>query len=469
MNILSAVDFFMVPLWLIIIFAVASTVVKTRYANDPSRAFFFYGLSLKLFGGIMLGVVYQYYYSSGDTISYYLAGKGLANAFIENFGDGVALFTVDSRNIPYEILMLSYKYSDLSGGIPYIQDVRSFNVCRVVSIANLLSINSYYASSLILSSFSFIGLWGFFRVFAYQFPEARRPLAFVFFYIPSVFFWGSGILKDSITLGFLGLMIYCLHRYMLSRFRGLLFLLFALVSGYLIYSIKPYILLSIIPFLAIWFNNNIKENIKNGLLRFSVTPTLLLFSMLVSVLAVQTIGDLTERFSFDNLLNHAVDVKSDLIRGYYYSDEKGSSYNIGEFDASFTSQVLLFPNALLTTYFRPYVWEVRNPLMGFAAAESLILLGLTIFVLLRTGLINFIRIIAYEPFLIFTLGYSASFAYMVGLTSGNFGNLVRYKIPCIPFFVASLVVIYHIYQERKSTKGRIDSSFQKNVGLVEAK
>jgi hypothetical protein len=38
---------------------------------------------------------------------------------------------------------------------------------------------------------------------------------------------------------------------------------------------------------------------------------------------------------------------------------------------------------------------------------------------------------------------------MVGLTSGNFGNLVRYKIPCIPFFIGSLIIIdYLITQNR---------------------
>ena len=46
--------------------------------------------------------------------------------------------------------------------------------------------------------------------------------------------------------------------------------------------------------------------------------------------------------------------------------------------------------------------------------------------------------------LTFSFFFSILFAYSVGLTTSNFGALVRYKIPCIPFFIATLFIMKHL-------------------------
>ena len=39
--------------------------------------------------------------------------------------------------------------------------------------------------------------------------------------------------------------------------------------------------------------------------------------------------------------------------------------------------------------------------------------------------------------------FSISFAFAVGVSTFNFGTLVRYKIPLLPFFLVALVLIRH--------------------------
>ncbi|HAW19442.1 MAG TPA: hypothetical protein DCX14_04595, partial [Flavobacteriales bacterium] len=51
------------------------------------------------------------------------------------------------------------------------------------------------------------------------------------------------------------------------------------------------------------------------------------------------------------------------------------------------------------------------------------------------------RIIS-EPFLAFCLMFSVFFAFGIGLTTPNYGALVRFKIPLIPFFTILLLVLY---------------------------
>jgi hypothetical protein len=38
--------------------------------------------------------------------------------------------------------------------------------------------------------------------------------------------------------------------------------------------------------------------------------------------------------------------------------------------------------------------------------------------------------------------FSFTFAFMTGISSANFGTLVRYKIPCMPFYILFLVILY---------------------------
>lgn len=454
-KVIQLLDFIMVPLWLMIIYTFAVVARVTRYKTDPARHYFIPALTLKLFGGVSLGLVYQYYYGGGDTINYYRTASALVNAFLDNPIDGLKLLTVDFNNYDPEITAIALPYIR---ELLYWGDSYAFNVARVVFFTNLVTFNSYYASSLLLSAVSFVGIWGMFRVLYYNYPEIKQQIAIAVFFIPSVFFWGSGILKDPITIGMLGLLTYATYRFFRSNFTSLISLVIAFPAGYVIYTIKPYILLSFIPFTAVWLGLEVKGRVKNALLRYSITPFLIVVSVAGGINALNIIGQGASRYSIDNIMSTAVNVKRDLNQSYYYEDKRGSSYDIGEFDDSYTSILRLGPAAVITTYFRPYLWEVRNPLMFLAAVESLALLILALSTFYRTGFLLFVAILFRNPFFLFCFGYSVSFAFMVGLTSGNFGNLVRYKIPCIPFFVAGLFMMrYHATQVRREVANRIQN------------
>ncbi|MFT6828639.1 MAG: hypothetical protein ACI9GZ_003758, partial [Bacteroidia bacterium] len=44
-----------------------------------------------------------------------------------------------------------------------------------------------------------------------------------------------------------------------------------------------------------------------------------------------------------------------------------------------------------------------------------------------------------DPFLVFCLIFSILFAFAVGVSTANFGTLMRYKIPMMPFFLILLL------------------------------
>jgi hypothetical protein len=67
---------------------------------------------------------------------------------------------------------------------------------------------------------------------------------------------------------------------------------------------------------------------------------------------------------------------------------------------------------------------------------------LTLFVLYKTGPLRFLRSILKDPVILYCLLFALLFALFVGATTANFGTLVRYKIPCMPFYIIDLFLIY---------------------------
>ena len=143
-------------------------------------------------------------------------------------------------------------------------------------------------------------------------------------------------------------------------------------------------------------------------------------------------------------MNEALVIQQDLKRDVYGSN----SFDIGEVDPTFTGILSKAHLAIEAGLFRPYIWEARSPLMIFSALENLFLLGLTLVVIIRLGIFKIIGIMRNEPFVSFAFIFSIFFAFSIGFSTPNFGALIRYKIPLIPFYVSLLYILKsHINQD----------------------
>jgi hypothetical protein len=48
------------------------------------------------------------------------------------------------------------------------------------------------------------------------------------------------------------------------------------------------------------------------------------------------------------------------------------------------------------------------------------------------------------------------FAFSVGLTTSNFGALVRYKIPAVPFYLSAILILY----QRSKQEGTLNNEIE---------
>lgn len=76
--------------------------------------------------------------------------------------------------------------------------------------------------------------------------------------MPSIIFWGSGVLKDTVTMGCMGWMIYAFSNIFIFKRKVYISIGLIIISSLLIIYLKPYILYILLPTLLIWGQTNLK-------------------------------------------------------------------------------------------------------------------------------------------------------------------------------------------------------------------
>jgi hypothetical protein len=430
---LTVWDFVLTPLYLLIIFFVGKNLKKKKIKLNPEYEFYTSGLLLKMFGAIVFCLIYTLYYDGGDTNAYHEAAVSLKKL---SFYHTDIFFKILTGNYKWEYIA----YFDYRTGFPqYWRDPQSFMVVRLTSIIEFVSFNSYFVTSIILSALSFSGIWKLYRLFCMYYPELTEKFVFTTIFIPSLIFWGSGILKDTFTLTGACWFTYHLHEALIKRKSVYKNIIIALIAGYLVLKIKPYIILSLIPGALLWFAFQNLKTVNNSLARVVFGPILFSFVLGFFLLLFSSIkGDLGAYSSVESILNKASVTQKDLKQEY----NKGNAFDIGEFEPTIPGVLSKFPIAVFSGIFRPTLLDAKNIVMVISAIENTLILMSFVYVLLSVGVFRFYTIISEHPIIFFSILYAVIFGFSVGLSTSNFGALVRYKIPCTPFFLSSILMIW---------------------------
>jgi hypothetical protein len=99
------------------------------------------------------------------------------------------------------------------------------------------------------------------------------------------------------------------------------------------------------------------------------------------------------------------------------------------------------PAAITATLFRPFLWESKKLSTLLSSLESLAMMLFTFYVLFKAGLFTFFRSLVRDPMVQYCFLFAIVFALFVGATTLNFGTLVRYKIPCMPFYIIAFMLV----------------------------
>ena len=435
-EILTYFDIILAPIYLTLIILICSRIKSKNIAQFPEYKYFTKGIVFKLLGVSAFLSIYLFYYGGGDTVNYFKGSKALGNLLLEDFEKGIAcLFNTES-------IYNTRDSFDYNTGIPpyYMwKDSATFSVSRYSALFYLLGLKSFIITSFMVCCFSYIGLWKFYRLLNILYPGHEKGLAYIILFLPSIAFWGSGIMKDSYTVSSACWITYNFYMVLILRKKVLVNSIFLLINLFIIINIKPYVVLSILPGVVLWLNSAYLKKITNNFIKILILPLLSVVILIIGFYVFQNLSGLMGVYGeVDSAIEQAQVIRSDLLR----SDQYGSNnYDIGRFDGSIVSLISVAPNAIFTALFRPFLWEVGSPTMVFSAIENFILIVFTLFTLIKVSPISVLRTLLKEPFLLYCLIFSILFAFGVGIAGTNFGAMVRYKTPLMPFFFSMIYLL----------------------------
>lgn len=430
-------DFVVSIIWFFTILAIALIYFNFSNTNSFNKKWGLIGLLGKMAGAIAFLLIYTFYFNRlGDTFAYLGFSKSLYILITEN---PTVLFEIFSPNSEVK----SFEFYQYIKYIDFYSEWDTYTVILFTAIISFLSFGEPFATTVIFSAISFTGLWQLYTIISKVFPKNKKEALIATLFVPSVIFWGSGVLKDTLVMGFLGFFLNAFFSIFQFNDYGIKKWFWLIISPVIIASIKPYIILSLIPAFLFYFLGLTAKRTKNIVVKFVFLPIVIFIVSATSIYGIVKIGEFFPQYSTENVLKTAEKYQTHHYAGGNRNAEgAGSGYTLGDYSSNFAGILIKVPLAINVTLFRPYLWEIRNFGMLISAFESFIFLVLSIFILIKSGLGFSINQIKRDPFLIFSTIFFLFFAFAVGFSSYNFGALARYKIPCLPFFVFTLLFIY---------------------------
>ncbi len=422
-------DFLLFPIYVAVFYFIFSARRK-KYADPVLKYYHKQGFWIKVIA-VLPFTLFNTILSPGDSfLLYYTEGANMATIILKDPSHFNWLYEAGKE---FDQTFLKNPYN-----LGYLKIENNYMIVRITAILSFFAFHKYLILNLFFSLISFSGVWRLFRFFYEQYPHLHKQFAIAILYLPTFVFWSSGILKDPICTGAIGWITYGLYEIFYKR-KNLVFNAVAIfVFAYLLYVIKVYILISYVPFFFLYLVLKNVTLLKSRIVRITFVLGLIVFAIAMFTTVMEQLTGSLGSYGGESLTKNITTYQ----KAYAEQEDASSNFSLGvEYDGSVSSLLKIAPAAIFTTLFRPFFWESKKISTLLSSAESLAIMLFTLLVLFRAGPIRFISAILKDPVVLYCLLFSLLFALFVGATTANFGTLVRYKIPCMPFYIIALFLI----------------------------
>jgi hypothetical protein len=447
--------------------------------------------ALKTIVGVLVWLLYQYYYKGGDILVFFEDGKRLHRFFYQNpvswLGAILGQTEITQRlavwNTPYEFVIYN--------------DARTMSVLHM--LIRFVSMGNLYVHIVFFAFISSVGFVAIYKTFISYFLDKKRMYFFVVFLLPSVLFWSSAALKESVLFFAIGAFLYTTNcgngTAQNARKLSMVFL-----SVVLFLFIKFYVLLALLPaVMANFLQQKLSQKTGIEMKYLFAFVTLLLGAIVLNTInkdynILQLITDKQTRamsearggvflesgnkficIDYDKQEQHLL---KNNDSGYFI--KQGANFMMWEnnnlYDTIFVENNpklihanLLYkiapaktkidlqrlkpnanslfcnvPNALFNAFFQPLPNITLSKLQLMASLENVIFIVFAIVVLLffRKKKVD-------KKLLYFLLSFTLILIILVGLTTPAVGAIVRYRIPASPFL---MLAVLHIFDNKKAAK-----------------
>jgi len=254
------------------------------------------------------------------------------------------------------------------------------------------------------------------------------------FCIPSFLFWCSGMHKDGLIFTAVSLIVFYFDRWLTKKSFSLTGILISLVSIFLLFAFRNFVLLLLVPSLLTWW---LCERI----------PARKIF------VVASVYGACLALFFAARHLDPALDFPAYVVAKQNEFKALGghSQIMLPALEPSFGSFLRFFPAAADIAFLRPHVTETANAAYLPAIAENIFVYLLILYALFR--------FVSKRPekltpsaasFVIFCYCFAITNLVLSGYTVTLTGAIVRYRSFVLPFLLVPLSSLLRIRKKRHS-------------------
>lgn len=381
---------------------------------------------IKILFGFAVWCVYTFYYTERAN-----------NDIFRFFDDAVIMFNAIYHHPMHYVQMVLGINTDASYLKPYYKQMANwykpwaaatYHNNRIIiqfnALVHLFSFGYYNVHTVFMCFLSFLGLTGIYKTFVPLMKDKTKELAFAVFLIPSVLFWGSGVLKEGIIIFALGIFLYYSYQYFFVK-RSVIGLLSIVFLAMILAFTKIYVFLAIAPsILALIFVK--KTGTKHVFLKF-LGVHVLLFIIAVNLYRLNSNWDILRE------LKHKQWALTEIAE----IGNAGSLISTKKLEPNTIGLIKNTPEAIMNTLFRPHLFEAKSLFMLMSAMENLLLIILIIlsFVFIKKPNNESLPLLYTSIFFVFCL------ALIIGLVNPVLGSIVRFRIPLLPFFAIIFILL----------------------------
>ena len=418
------IEFLLSTFYFAIFCFIISKIAFFKEKNIP-RSWFLILFGLKIIVSVFLTYLYSKYYTNRDT----------ADIF-KYFDDSKIMFGAIKTN-PFDYLKMLIGFDNDSTHFnnnyyqymgnwirPETNDLFTDThiIIRFNAFVHLFSFGYIHVHNVFINFISIIGLTTIFKAFKPFLYHKEKVLFYLLAFIPSILFWGSGLLKESIIFFALGILFLNIFR--LTKQFKLLYLVYILISVLLIIYTKFYLLVALsIPILG--YLLNLYFSLKKPVIGYLISFTLFMITITIAPLIFEELNFIKQ-----------IAIKQQDFSRFILVEGATSGFILPELSDGI-SLLTNIPNALLNTLVRPFLWECNALFVWLSAFENIAVLALIIIAIIFRKKMN----TAQKNIFYFNLIFVFCLFTLIGLTTPVFGAIMRYKIPGLILLLISLLLL----------------------------
>ena len=399
--------------FLLLLFIFLLIIKKNSFfqIDSWSKKSVYYLFAIKFLAALCLWFIYTQIYTirfDADVFKYFDDAAAIFKATDDQLSERWKLILGLQNDLAIKDILANTQHWDSTTSFIF-NDNRTLS--RIHLIIYHLSRGFYPLHLLVFSFLSLMGSVGIFKFFKIYSSLPTAFLLIISFLLPSVLFWASAPLKETVVIFGLGMFLYGLSA-TLVRFEAKNFFLF--VIGLLcLLSMKIFIFLSLLPGLIFLVISSAKKSLKFSVVFICTLGLFLLLAFIIQDFLLGTL--LSKQLAFKALLKNVV---------------ANSRIPVPSF-SSLSEFCIGLPHALFNVFIKP-LWPPNwSPFALVAAAEHFFYLSallLPVFFFKKPKRNDLILVL-------FSLSFLVIASLIIGFTVPVLGAVVRYKAPLLPFYL----------------------------------